>query len=131
MLPTGTEWTRNSEESNTIEFDNGTRWLRCVQGAPRSFGNAGAEIERMEEPRSRVARTVEDLPTRNEKTTQTTQTHLAHGPGSLHNNSNKKDGRCQDEQTKTSEMNHACELDEPKRIEPGNTSRPTYTYPCN
>ena len=96
-----------------------------MQGAPRSFGNAGAEIERMEEPRSRVVRTVEDLPTRNEKTTQTTQTHLAHGPGSLHNNNNEKDGRCQDEQTKTSEMNHACEPDEPKRIEPGNTSRPT------
>ena len=31
-------------ESNTIEFENGTQWLRCVQGAPVPHGVTGAEM---------------------------------------------------------------------------------------
>ena len=71
-------------ESNTIEFENGTQWLRCVQGAPVPHGVTGAEMTDRRIPRSRVARTVEGPPTRpKERTTQTTQTHPAHRTGSL------------------------------------------------
>ena len=52
-----------------------------------------------------MARTVEGPPKRTEKTNKTTtQTHLAHGPGSLHHK--EKDGRCDDVQMKKSELNH-------------------------
>ena len=32
-------------ESNTIGFEKGIRWLKCVQGAPRSYGTTGAEMK--------------------------------------------------------------------------------------
>ena len=76
-------------ESNMIEFENGTQWLRCVQGAPVPHGVTGAEMTDRRNPRSCVARTVEGPPTRPKD--RTTQTHPAHGTGSLQDTST--DGR--------------------------------------
>ena len=72
-------------ELNTIEFEHGTRWLRCVQGAPVPSGVTGAEMTDRRNPRSCVARTVEGPPTRPKE--RTTQTHPAHGTGSLQDTS--------------------------------------------
>ena len=60
-----------------------------MQGAPVPRGVTGAEMTDRRNPRSCVARTVEGPPTRTKK--RTTQTHLAHGPGSLHHK--EKGGR--------------------------------------
>ena len=78
-------------ESKTTE--HGNLRLRCVQGAPQSSGTDGAEIERMEDPRSHVARTVEGPPKGNNKDAK--QTLLAHGPGSLHKNQGQARRTCQ------------------------------------
>ena len=95
----------NRLESNTIEFENGTQWLRCVQGAPVPHGVTGAEMTDRRIPRSRVARTVEGPPTRPKE--RATQTHPAHRTGSLQDT--PTDGR----QTHglRSTMNCASELD--------------------
>ena len=38
------------EESNTIGFENGIRWLTCVQGAPVPHGVTGAEMIKRGKP---------------------------------------------------------------------------------
>ena len=73
-----------------------------MQGAPRTSGLAGAEIERMGVSGYRVART-DSAP--HKGTQGTKQTHLAHGPGSLHDK--EKDGRQDDSRMKDSDLNHA------------------------
>ena len=90
-------------ESNRITIEHGILRLRCVQGAPRTSGFAGAEIQRMGVSGYRVART-DSAPHKGTQETLT-QTHLAHGPGSLHDK--EKDGRQDDSRMKDSDLNHA------------------------
>lgn len=78
-------------QSNRKLIEHGILRLLCVQGAPQSSGTDGAEIERMEDPRSRVARTVEGPPKGNNNTAK--QTLLAHRPGSLHKNQGRTEVR--------------------------------------
>ena len=92
-----------------IEFENGTQWLRCVQGAPVPHGVTGAEMTDRRIPRSRVARTVEGPPTRPKE--RTTQTHPAHRTGSLQDT--PTDGRQTHGLRLT--MNCASELEPPPK----------------
>ena len=91
-------------ESNTIGFENGIRWLTCVQGAPVPHGVTGAEmIERGKPDRKPCGPHGGRPPTRTKKKLHT---HPAHGRRSLqrpykteadairHN-----DGACQPDQT--------------------------------
>ena len=64
-----------------------------MQGAPRTSGFAGAEIQRMGVSGYRVART-DSAP--HKGTQGTKQTHLAHGPGSLLRRYDKDEHRLTD-----------------------------------